>query len=182
MMNRWKVFIVATAFAIGAIGLFAGCDSQGLKYPKADAVAVLIPIGDQMVSGVVTFVEVPDGVRIMADITGLPPGPHGIHIHEYGDCRSDTGSLAGGHFNPDRQSHGSPGSEERHAGDLGNIVADQNGNADLDMVSPMISLQGVNGIIGRSVVVHALKDDSSSQPDGASGERLACGAIGIAHP
>ena len=170
------------ACLVGVLSLFTGCDPQSLKFPKADAVAVMIPTEGQMVTGVVTFVEVTDGVRIKADITGLPPGPHGIHIHEYGDCRSEDGRLAGAHFNPENQPHAAPDGKDRHAGDLGNIVADQNGNADLDIVNPMISLQGANGILGRSVVVHAQADDFSTQPDGSAGERLACGTIGIAHP
>lgn len=181
-MMRRLVFISFVALTFLACGMLAGCDTQGFKYPKADAVAILMPTEGQMVSGVVTFIEVSGGVRIVADISGLAPGSHGIHIHQYGDCRSGSGASAGGHFNPDHQPHGAPDAEARHAGDLGNIVADQNGNADLDLVSDKLSLQGDNGIIGRSAVVHALEDDFSRQPAGGSGERVACGVIGIAHP
>lgn len=181
-MKQWGIILGVPVFLVGMISFFAGCDPQGLKLPKADAVAVLIPTEGQMVSGVVTFIEVTGGIRIKADIAGLSPGSHGIHIHEYGDCRSGSGALAGGHFNPENQSHGKQGGENWHAGDLGNIVADQNGNADLDFVNQLVTLTGTNGIIGRSVVVHAKEDDLITQPDGGSGERVACGTIGIAHP
>ncbi len=181
-MNRWAAGMIAVACLASALGLLNGCDPQNLRFPKADAVAVLIPTEGQMVTGVVTFVEVTGGVRVKADLIGLSPGAHGIHIHEYGDCRSEDGRLAGRHFDPENQSHGPSDGEDRHAGDLGNIVADQNGNADLDLLNSLISLQGTNGVIGRSVVVHALKDDFTTQPDGGAGERLACGVIGIAHP
>lgn len=164
-----------------AAALCLSCDLQGQGRPaKADAAAVLIPTKGRTVSGVVTFYKVGDGVRIIADISELSPGAHGIHIHEFGDCRAGDASSAGGHFNPDGNLHGAPDAEDRHAGDLGNIVADENGGATLDIVVPSLSLDGEHAIIGRSVIVHADEDDATTQPSGAAGARLACGTIGLA--
>lgn len=60
---------------------------------------------------------------------------------------------AGGHFNPGSKEHGGPADENRHAGDLGNIVADEGGRAVIDITDGQIPLTGPNSIIGRSVVV-----------------------------
>ena len=56
-------------------------------------------------------------------------------------------------------SHGAPGDESRHVGDLGNIEADVAGVATIDMLDRWLSLNGINSIIGRGVVIHAGRDD-----------------------
>jgi Cu-Zn family superoxide dismutase len=76
--------------------------------------------------------------------------------------------------------HAGPKEEKRHVGDLGNITADQNGVAKLEMTDKVIGLDGPHSIIGRSVIVHAQVDDFKTQPTGAAGARVACGVIGIA--
>lgn len=63
---------------------------------------------------------------------------------------------AGGHFNPYGKQHGGPLDSERHAGDLGNIEADQNSIANVNIVDDQIPLTGENNIIGRSVVVRVV--------------------------
>ena len=55
--------------------------------------------------------------------------------------------------------HGGPGDAYRHVGDLGNIQADQQGVAIIDMEDPHLSLTGINNILGRGVVIHAGRDD-----------------------
>ena len=85
-------------------------------------------------------------------IVGLSPGKHGFHVHEFGDY-TDGCDSAGSHFNPYGKEHGGPDDEERHAGDLGNVVADENGVANVDIVDAQIPLDGPNSIIGRSIVV-----------------------------
>ena len=84
-----------------------------------------------------------------------------------------------GHFNPTNQPHGGKNSEQRHVGDMGNVSADQNGNAVLDYIDTRIKINGPYGIIGRSIIVHADEDDLPSQPTGNSGARIGCGVIGI---
>jgi superoxide dismutase, Cu-Zn family len=143
------------------------------------AVAVLHPTEGNKVAGTVTFTEVEDGVRVHAEITGLTPGQHGFHVHEFGDCSSADGASAGAHFNPTNKPHAGPDAPERHVGDMGNIEADASGNAKLDYVDHDISLTNDKlSIIGRSVVVHAKADDLKTQPSGDSGARVACGIIG----
>jgi len=146
----------------------------------AKAVAVLNPTKGSSVSGLVTFEITKNGVRVVANISGLSPGKHGFHIHEYGDCSTDNGTSAGGHFNPGGMPHSGPMEEKRHVGDLGNINADNQGNARLDYVDKNLAFSGPNSIIGRGVIVHEKEDDLKSQPTGDAGGRLACGAIGVA--
>lgn len=143
------------------------------------AMAELAPTQDNEASGTVTFEQQPDGgVHISANISGLPAGKHGFHIHETGDCSAPDATSAGGHFNPEGTAHGAPDSAEHHAGDLGNLEADEDGNAELHVTYNFITLgEGANSIVGKAVIVHAGEDDFVTQPTGAAGARLACGVI-----
>ncbi|MFW5972911.1 MAG: superoxide dismutase family protein [Bacteroidota bacterium] len=143
------------------------------------AVAELEPTEGNEVRGTVTFTEEDDGVRVHAVVVNLPGERHGFHVHEFGDCSAPDAESAGGHFAPHDRPHGAPDdpAEERHVGDLGNIEADEDGNAEYERVDEVIELEGENSIVGRSVVVHAREDDLESQPTGEAGARLACGVI-----
>ncbi len=143
------------------------------------AVAVIHPTKGNKTSGTVTFVQKENGIEVNAQISGLTPGEHGFHIHEFGDCACDDAKCAGEHFNPTHQKHGAPTDTERHVGDLGNVTADANGKAHYTYIDHDIALHGSNNIIGRSVIVHADKDDFVSQPTGNAGARVGCGVIGI---
>jgi Cu-Zn family superoxide dismutase len=142
------------------------------------AIAVLYSTLGSKVQGMVSFSKERDGMHIEASIQGLSPGPHGFHIHEYGDCSSPDANSAGGHFNPGNMPHGSPTMEKHHAGDLGNIQADASGNAKLTLVVPQLSFEGPNSVLGRGMIVHGQADDFTTQPTGNSGARVACGVIG----
>jgi len=148
------------------------------------AIAVLHPSGGSKVSGVVMFTDKGNGkIEVTGEVTGLKPGPHGFHIHEFGDCSSPDAMSTGPHFNPDNQPHGGPESPQHHVGDLGNINADENGRAVIRMTTTKtLALGGTHSIIGRGLIVHADPDDLKSQPAGNAGARLACGVIGIANP
>lgn len=184
MKSPIVISYAALVFSIltGAAGL-AQSPAPEMSGPLR-AVAVLQSAGKDKISGLVTFTEVADGVRVDANITGLTPGKHGFHVHEFGDCSSADGSAAlagaaGDHFNPAKHPHGAPDAGERHEGDMGNIEADSSGVAKLNYVDHTLSLQdGDKSIIGRSVIVHASADDLKSQPSGDAGARIACGVIG----
>ena len=144
---------------------------------SAGAVATLEPTQGSQVRGTITFTTVSGGVRVVADITGLTPGEHGFHVHDKGDCSAPDATSAGGHFNPAGTPHGAPDAEKHHAGDLGNITAGSDGKAHLDQVFPFLSLSGPDSILGRGFIVHAGKDDMTTQPTGNAGARAACGVI-----
>lgn len=138
---------------------------------------VLSPTKGNTAEGIVTFTEVEGGVKIVAEVHHLTPGAHGFHIHEFGDCSAPDGSSAGGHFNPGHKKHGGPDAQERHAGDLGNLIADASGVAHYERIDTMIQLEGPDRIVGRSLIVHAQPDDFETQPTGNAGGRIACGVI-----
>ncbi len=142
-----------------------------------NGVCVLTPTKGSDVRGVIVLHQQDDGLHLTGKVSGLKPGLHGFHIHQFGDLRDPNGKSAGGHFNPRGTKHGGPNDQEHHAGDLGNIKANADGVANVDITAPWLKLHFV---IGRSIVVHAGQDDLQSQPSGAAGPRAAVGVIGIA--
>ncbi|MDP3889295.1 MAG: superoxide dismutase family protein [bacterium] len=144
------------------------------------AVAVIYPTKGNNASGVVTFLQQKDGLYITGSITGITPGRHGFHIHEFGDCSCEGSVCAGDHFNPTHTSHGSPESNNRHIGDLGNISTDAQGNVSLNFIDTHVKLNGPHSIIGRAIIIHAHEDDYLTEPTGHAGARIGCGVIGIA--
>uniref|UniRef100_A0A131YHT4 Superoxide dismutase [Cu-Zn] n=1 Tax=Rhipicephalus appendiculatus TaxID=34631 RepID=A0A131YHT4_RHIAP len=139
-------------------------------------------------SGYVTFHQNPFSfVKLHGNITRLPPGKHGFHVHEYGDL-SDGCTSTGAHYNPLGRTHGGPNDRKRHVGDLGNIEADNNGTALFNMTDRLLTLNGLYSIIGRALVVHADVDDlgrgshKDSLTTGHSGSRIACCVIAIQPP
>ena len=168
-----------TLLSIFALAL--GCSVAWAGDPTK-AIAVLHPTSGNNVTGTVTFTASGNEVKVVADVTGLTPGKHGFHVHEFGDCSSPDGNSAGGHFNPTHKQHGAPDAADRHDGDLGNVVADSSGKAHLEWTDKVMKLSGPDSIIGRSMIVHGQEDDLKTQPTGNSGGRLACGVIGVAKP
>lgn len=129
--------------------------------------------------GTVTLTETPQGVLITGELTQLPPGPHGFHVHAVGRCEPPFTS-AGGHFNPDGKKHGFHEASGSHAGDLPNLHASSDGKAAADLMAVGLSLSGEKGILdqdGAAIVIHAKADDYKTDPAGDSGDRIACGIV-----
>ncbi|AWO97434.1 putative copper chaperone for superoxide dismutase [Scophthalmus maximus] len=154
---------------------------KGLGGSERDlGAAVAMLAGVRKIQGVVRFLQLSEE-RCLIDgtIDGLEPGPHGLHVHALGDLTRDCGSC-GEHYNPFGRQHGGPADAERHAGDLGNIVAGPDGRASFRLEDSQLKVWDV---IGRSLVVDAGEDDLGRGPPplsrqtGNSGERLACGII-----
>jgi len=143
------------------------------------AVAVLQPRADTQVAGKVTFTQTADGVMVVADVSGVAPGLHGIHLHEKGDCSAEDFTSTGGHFNPTGDPHGGPDDAIRHAGDFGNVSVGADGSGHLELLTDMLTVEpgAETTVIGRAVILHEGEDDLESQPTGAAGARLACGTV-----
>jgi len=178
---------VAALFLVASWGIALAGDDHSKEAEERDdslkrAVAVIHPTKDNSARGVVHFHRsAPGQVTLSAHIEGLEPEQkHGFHIHEYGDCSAEDGTSAGDHYNPEGHPHGLQEEDERHAGDLGNIVADEQGKGTLILTVDNISIAGEsNPIIGRGLIVHRDPDDGS-QPVGDAGPRIGCGVIGVA--
>lgn len=183
-MHLSRLFSVNMATILCLSFCLSSCNQEVAEKPAQPKVeegtkarAQLKPTQGNNVTGEVVFIEVEDGIKVVADIKGLTPGLHGFHVHESGDCSAPDGSSAGAHFDPLKSRHGGPDSGERHVGDLGNVVAGDDGTAHYERVDKIISFSGTNSIIGRSVIIHADPDDFKTQPTGNSGGRIGCGVI-----
>ncbi|VVC24276.1 Superoxide dismutase, copper/zinc, binding site,Superoxide dismutase, copper/zinc binding domain [Cinara cedri] len=177
-------FAILTVLSVAAVTLVSAASPS---FQERRAIVVLK--GPGSVTGNVTFVQSNRAgpVTVIGMISGLTEGQHGFHVHEKGDISNGCIST-GPHFNPQGKNHGGPKDESRHAGDLGNIQADNNGVAQFTYTDSMISLVGAHNILGRAVVVHADNDDlgrggfTDSTSTGHAGSRVACGVIGILDP
>lgn len=203
-MRHPAPLLVAGLLALSACASSGGAAADAYEAARAElgaggvaadarvAVArVLGPEGSgSTASGTVAFVETADGVFIRYDVRGLDPGEHGFHVHETGSCEpADTdgdgepepAGAAGGHFAPQGGPHGAPSDprSERHAGDLGNVVAGDDRNAVGTMTDGVLAFDGPTSIVGRAMMVHAGRDDLTSQPSGAAGARVACGVVDL---
>ena len=131
--------------------------------PLAEGQVIIRGAGDHKVKGHLQLVQEASDqpVQIVGEVVGLSEGQHGFHVHEFGSTGNNC-LEAGGHFNLfDR---------EPHVGDLGNIFANANHTAFVDITDAgdLISLVGPHSIMGRTIVIH-------EDPD--AGARVACGLI-----
>lgn len=132
--------------------------------------------------GVVRMVQVDnESCVIDGTIDGLSPGLHGLHVHECGDLSKGCDSI-GEHFSLVDTKHGGPSDDEnnRHTGDLGNIIANEDGRATFRVVDKVLK---VSDVIGRSLVVTDRPDDlgKGGNPEslisGNAGRGISCGII-----
>lgn len=111
------------------------------------------------------------GLIITAEIFGLPDEYdssmfYGMHIHEQGNC-SGNFENTGNHFNPTNMPH------PMHLGDLPALLSNE-GYAWMSFFDKRFALEDV---IGKSVVIHNMRDDFTTQPSGDSGSKIGCGVI-----
>lgn len=139
------------------------------------------PKSDSNVTGTITFSEDDDQVLMNAVFTGLTPGSHAIHLHEFSDCSSPDGKSTGGHWNPTFEDHGAWGNETGfHRGDIGNFEANENGEATISFETNLWCINcddETKNIVGKAVIVHQGQDDFVSQPSGAAGSRVSCAGL-----
>lgn len=138
---------------------------------KPDAVAFITGKDiTSAVKGLIKFYQKKNCVLVVADIKGLPETDtnfFGFHIHEGNNCEGTDFSGSKGHYNPYATSH------PKHAGDLPPLMLCGN----MACLSFKTDRFKVSDIIGRTVVIHDMPDDFTTQPSGNSGRKIACGII-----
>ena len=172
-------------FIIGVIAVTYSCLSTEKKENSSNLIKeVNINLNEKNSSGVqgkVVFSQKNNLVSMVSTLSGLTPGSHAIHIHMKSDCSSDDGKSAGGHWNPTSEKHGKWGDlEGYHKGDIGNFVADSNGNAIVEFSTDQWCIgcdDEKSNILGKAVIIHQGEDDMISQPSGAAGSRISCAGI-----
>lgn len=178
---RW---LMPTAFA-GALMLALPAMAQSGASARAT-----LENPDGKAVGTVTATEQGAGVDLLVEVQGLPPGPHGWHVHEGGECApskdASTGrtvpfGAAGPHFDPLKSGqHGRPeqSAQQAHAGDLPNVEVGADGRGQLRHSTSKLTVRaGPQSLLGRAVVVHEKQDDYATNPAGNSGGRIACGVF-----
>lgn len=136
---------------------------------------------DIQLSGSAQFETLKNGkVRMMLKLN-IPSKANqsvAVHLHEFGMC-DNAGEAAGAHWNPTGEQHGKWGTNGFHAGDIGNVELDRDGNGQTELETDHWTIGGnaSSNILDKSVIVHAGTDDYTSQPSGNSGARIGCGVI-----
>lgn len=142
------------------------------------------PNGTGKMIGHVTVTESRSGLVFTPDLTGLPPGTHGFHVHETGSCglsqkdgKPVPAGGAGGHYDPNGTKRHAGPNGNGHLGDLPPLVVDANGGVIQAVVAP--HLTKLSQVKGKALMIHAGGDNFSDQPAplGGGGARIACGVI-----
>ena len=145
------------------------------------------PNGIGQLAGTVVIEDSAAGARLTPDLRGLPPGPHGFHLHQNGDCGptvvdgSRAAGAAGGHWDPAGHGH-HLGPELGHAvgkghqGDLPRLEVSADGSVRGAVVAPRLKASDFKG---RSLMIHAGGDGYSDTPAplGGGGARIVCGVV-----
>lgn len=166
-------------FSISIFAIVLSCKSNSATKTNVLTVAFESK-SNSKVTGTATFTDKKGKVTFVAKLTGLAPGIHAIHIHEKSDCSAADASSSGGHWNPTFKKHGKWGDGECHKGDIGNFIADKNGNGTITFTTEEWCIgcaDATKNVIGKGLIVHQGADDFVSQPSGNAGSRVACSAI-----
>jgi len=121
------------------------------------------------------------GVDVEISISGITPGTHAMHFHEFGRCDTPDFKSAGGHYNPAGVPHGHV-EGGNHAGDMMNVEANADGTGAFKVTNNKVNIKGgslpaLMDSDGTALIIHAGADDYTSQPSGAAGPRVACAVI-----
>lgn len=174
-MIRWTM-----AVALAASGCAAAGDGDTAPVTTAgvpSGASAVLRMADGTEVGRVVATAVGGGVRIAVDVSKLPPGPHGVHVHTVGRCDGPDFTTAGPHWNPTSRQHGTQNPMGPHGGDMPNLTAAADGRGAVSITLPSGTLAGLMDADGAAFVIHAAADDLKTDPSGNSGGRIACGVF-----
>lgn len=146
---------------------------------SAGTAKTIVKNAEGKVLGGIDLTEEKDGVRVQVNLAGLPPGPHGIHVHQMPIKNGDF-ATALGHFNPTTHQHGHHNPKGAHLGDFTKnltVKADGSATAEFWLEGADLQPDSAMSVAGRSVIIHAGPDDQKTDPSGDSGDRIAGGNI-----
>ncbi len=176
-MKGWHTGVMALACLACAAGI-AGAAEIRAEMRQAT------PSGPGEVLGTVTIADGAAGAVVKTALKGLPPGPHGFHIHENGSCQPTIANGqpvpaggAGSHFDPQHTGKHEGPQGSGHLGDLPVLQAAADGTATQTLTAP--KLKDVASLRGKAAMIHAGGDNYRDQPAplGGGGARIACGVI-----
>lgn len=182
MKRRISILLIMSVLFI-----MVGCGQKRNQVPvsgnQVESIVASIVNVEGSEIGEVKFTEGEKGVTIDILAEGLPPGKHGTHIHEKGECTPPDFESAGAHFNPTNKEHGFENPKGFHLGDLPNIEVDPEGKVNVTLTIDDFTLQpNVKNTLldkdGSALLIHEKEDDYKTDPSGNSGARIACAAIG----
>ncbi len=127
--------------------------------------------------GTVSFYPVTSGTLVAFAFSGLPhkdgacgSGVFGLHIHSGERCvgnDADPFASTGAHYNPHDCEH------PYHAGDLPPVFENHGFAWGAFYTERFL----IPEILDKTVILHSMPDDFTSQPAGNSGAKIACGVI-----
>ncbi|WP_119304380.1 superoxide dismutase family protein [Dongia deserti] len=170
-----------TKLAALSLGFLCASSAAVAQTPQQQAVATFFnPQGQEIGKAILT--QTTSGVLIDIDVSRIPNGEHGFHIHETGICDSADGfKSAGGHFDPAQQQHGYMAEHGSHAGDMPNQFVGADGKLRAQVLNPNVTLTtGPTNVLdadGSALIIHADPDDYSTQPAGNAGDRIVCAVV-----
>jgi Cu-Zn family superoxide dismutase len=190
-LGRAAAIAAAGAAAVALVACSGEQEAGTGTLSEAPAVPLVSPTGE--IIGEVRGGDSDDGATLIVEAQGLPPGPHGMHIHDVGICEGPGFESAGPHWNPTGRQHGGQNPQGAHMGDLENITVGQDGQLRVQVLVPGTYLRaegrdtrpGARQILdasGAALVIHASPDDYRTDPSGNSGARIACAVLGSPEP
>lgn len=189
-MKKWLISLTACLLFTGVGTVSAAHGHEAPKHPnslhfqsKPQSEASLQRMvklynakGEEIGNGIVKQEE--KGVRVSVSVKGLPPGPHGFHIHEKMFKPFDF-KTSGEHMNPTQKQHGFENPKGFHLGDMTNLEVKEDGTGEASFLIEGANLQKGSpySLLGRSIMIHEKADDYKTDPAGNSGNRIAGGNI-----